>query len=64
MHAYLDNDKNLVVQKAPYIEDGWYIQHIEGQWELWDIPQCGGQPQFIKSSLDFNDVYNVIETLT
>jgi hypothetical protein len=34
----------LTTQRAPYIEDGWYIEtHTDGQFKVFEIPQYGGE---------------------
>lgn len=38
------DDDCLILQRAEYIEDGWYITHRSGTdtWSLYEIPEGGG----------------------
>jgi hypothetical protein len=39
----------VILQKSPYIEDGWFIKVIPSQIQLWEISQYGGEAQFYAS---------------
>ncbi len=52
-YAYY-NQGELSLQKEEYIEDGWYIQSYQGAWQLWVIPEYGGEEYC-------HGIYNSIE---
>ena len=35
----------ITFQRADYIEDGWYVEQIDEDIMLWEIPYGGGEPQ-------------------
>jgi len=57
-------DGVLTLQRAEYIEDGWFMEYKDSQWFLYEIPEGGGTPQFIFARSDFIKVYAKIDTLT
>ena len=34
----------ITFQRANYIEDGWYVEQIDDDISLWEIPYGGGEP--------------------
>ena len=34
----------VIFQRASYIEDGWYVEMIDNDISLWEIPYGGGEP--------------------
>ncbi len=57
-------DGVLRIQKAPYIEDGWYIENFADGWTLFEIPLYGGQPQEIGKYPSFEAAYKNALLLT
>jgi len=41
-------ETKTIIQPAPYIEDGWYIEVKDGVYSVYWIPQHGGQEEHIK----------------
>lgn len=39
-----DGSDRVVIQRAKYIEDGWYVEIIGSEITLWEIPYGGGEP--------------------
>ena len=37
----------ITFQRAAYIEDGWYVEMIDEDITLWEIPYGGGEPMKI-----------------
>ncbi len=54
----------LTIQSHAYSEDGWYIESFGGVWKLFEIPQHGGQPQFIDKFNSFTTAYDKAINLT
>ena len=46
--VYIHDDNKIQLQRADYIEDGWYIDIIGGKFLLYDITQYGGNEEFIE----------------
>lgn len=64
LFAIYDSDGILTIQRAEYIEDGWYIKNICDSWILFEIPQYGGEAQFIDNYPDFHTAYKAAKELT
>lgn len=43
-YVVLIKDGVITIQAAEYIEDGWYIEIINDEITLYEIPQFGGVP--------------------
>jgi len=48
-------DNKLTIQRAKYIEDGWYIEIEGNKFTVYEIPEGGGKEQLIGT-------FNSIET--
>jgi hypothetical protein len=46
-------------QRAEYIEDGFYIKSLMNGYELWEIPEYGGEPS---KSGEYTNMNDLIET--
>ena len=42
----IQNEKSIIIQRRPYIEDGCYIELIGNEITIWEIPSGGGEPVF------------------
>ena len=42
----------ITFQRANYIEDGWYVEQIDDDISLWEIPYGGGEPMRIGGYYD------------
>ena len=51
-------------QRAPYIEDGLFIRVYNTHFELWEIPQYGGEPEKLKSNADINPIIEFARQVT
>lgn len=49
----------ITIQRASFIEDGWYVEQVDGVISLFEIPYGGGEP--IKIGM-FNDLISAIKT--
>ena len=54
----------LTLQRNKYIEDGWYIENFNGNWKLFEIPQYGGEVQFVGKYPSFEAAYKQAIELT
>ena len=64
MYIHLDYlTKYLTLQRASYIEDGWYIVWNESTWNVFEIPLYGGQEELIGSYNTFQQAYSKAKTL-
>lgn len=57
-----DNNK-IIIQKAEYIEDGWYIEINNEGISLYEIPQFGGNPILIGQFSTINKAIEKAESL-
>ena len=57
-------DGILRIQKFNYIESGWYIEYSVSGWNLFEIPEGGGEHQHIGKYPSFNAAYNKAKQLT
>ncbi len=54
-----DADGLLIIQSASYIEDGWFIKCFDDEtFEVYEIPQYGGEEEFLKK---FTNIYKALE---
>lgn len=53
----------LTLQRDKYIEDGWYIENFGNTWKVFEIPQYGGEPQYIGHYPSFTAAYKATESL-
>lgn len=62
-----DNDGTVTFQRAPYIEDGWYIYFnsdtVKDKYEVWYIPQYGGNDSIVKAFAEFSEAYKFAQEL-
>lgn len=54
----------MTTQRAPYIENGWYIEaHVDGKFKVFEIPEHGGenaeQGEFISFKLAYEFALNL-----
>lgn len=40
----LIKEDKIIIQQSKYIEDGWYIEVMRNEINLYEIPQFGGDP--------------------
>ena len=60
-----DNGKQYnEYQKREYIEDGCFIKVYSDRFELWEIPQYGGEPYMYDTYQNINDLINEFKSLT
>lgn len=52
-------DNKITFQRASYIEDGWYVEQVDDDISLFEIPIGGGEPIKIGG---FNDLISAIKT--
>jgi len=68
LFGYKDEDDVWTFQRAPYIEDGWYIKEEftkeTSKWHIFEIPTGGGNPQPYKTYDVFADAYETAINLT
>ena len=43
--VFIIQGNKITFQRANYIEDGWYVEQIDEDIMLWEIPYGGGEPQ-------------------
>lgn len=63
LYIFIDNNREITFQRAPYIEDGWYIKLVDGYYEVWDIPQYGGYEGMVDRFFKFEDAYKFTKGL-
>lgn len=39
---FIIDENKITFQRASYIEDGWYVEMIDDNIVLWEIPMGGG----------------------
>jgi len=61
-----DKEDGLHVQRAKYIEDGWFLIHCnkENVWKVFDIPLGGGREDYIGSEENFKDAIKLAKSIT
>jgi len=42
--VFIIEGNKITFQRANYIEDGWYVEQIDEDISLWEIPFGGGEP--------------------
>ena len=50
--VFIIQGNKITFQKANYIEDGWYVEQIDEDISLWEIPYGGGEPMRIGGYYD------------
>ena len=45
--VFIMRGNKITFQRAEYIEDGWYVEMIDEEITLWEIPYGGGEPMKI-----------------
>ena len=63
LYIIINNNSEVIFQRAPYIEDGWYIKLQDGYYEVWDIPLGGGYDGMVDKFFNFEDAYKFAEGL-
>jgi len=53
-----------MIQRADYIEDGWYIAIDKHEARLYEIPTGGGKPQVIGTYKTFKEAHDKAMSLT
>lgn len=53
------HDGSLLIQKAQYIEDGWFILKKEDGFHLYELPLFGGEESLVDVYPDFEQAYKV-----
>ena len=43
--VFIIEGNKTTFQRAKYIEDGWYVEQIDEDIVLWEIPYGGGEPK-------------------
>ena len=59
-----DKGGYLQIQRAEYIEDGWYIKVYDYHCEAWEIAQYGGNEECIAEDVSLDQAFEIIKTLT
>lgn len=52
-----NEDGSITIQASAYIEDGWYINHTDRGFELYEISAFGGDEEYLGLSDDFESAY-------
>lgn len=50
--VFIIQGNKITFQRANYIEDGWYVEQIDDDISLWEIPCGGGNPMRIGGYYD------------
>lgn len=50
--VFIIRGNKITFQRANYIEDGWYVEQIDEDISLWEIPYGGGEPMRIGGYYD------------
>ena len=50
--VFIIRGNKITFQRANYIEDGWYVEQIDDDISLWEIPYGGGEPMRIGGFYD------------
>ena len=50
--VFIIQGNKITFQRAAYIEDGWYVEQIDEDIVLWEIPCGGGEPMRIGGYYD------------
>ena len=56
--VFIIQDNKITFQRATYIEDGWYVEQIDEDIVLWEIPYGGGEPQKV---IGYHDLISAIK---
>lgn len=49
---FIIRENKITFQRSNYIESGWYVEQINEDIVLWEIPEGGGKPMRIGSYCD------------
>lgn len=60
---YIKENK-IIIQRADYIEDGWYIEIIDNVITLWEIPLHGGKERKIRNYETVMEAINAGDAIT
>ena len=59
--VFIIQGNKITFQRANYIEDGWYVEQIDDDISLWEIPYGGGEPMRIGG---YHDLISAIKAGT
>lgn len=59
--VFIIQGNKITFQRANYIEDGWYVEQIDEDIILWEIPYGGGEPQKV---CGYHDLISAIKAGT
>ena len=59
--VFIVQGNKITFQRAEYSEDGWYVEMIEDDITLWEIPYNGGEPLKISG---YHDLISAIKAGT
>lgn len=59
--VFIIKGNKITFQRANYIEDGWYVEQIDEDIMLWEIPYGGGEPQKVRG---YHDLISAIKAGT
>ena len=59
--VFIIKGNKITFQRANYIEDGWYVEQIDEDIMLWEIPYGGGEPQKV---CGYHDLISAIKAGT
>lgn len=60
----LINGNKIIIQRAEYIEDGWYVVVSGTEIQLYEIPYGGGDPVFIGDYPTLIEAIRIGQSLT
>jgi len=66
VYGYINEDGAWTFQRAPCIEDGWYIEenHQSKDWKLFEIPIGGGRVVYMGAFYTFNEAHKAAMKLS
>jgi hypothetical protein len=59
--VFIIQGNKITFQRANYIEDGWYVEQIDEDIVLWEIPYGGGTPMKV---CGYHDLISAIKAGT
>lgn len=57
LFSQTNEDGSVTIQASAYIEDGWYINHTTRGFELYEVPDFGGEEEYLGVFSDFESAY-------
>jgi len=64
LSAYYHENGILMIQRADYIEDGWFIEIDGSYFRLYEIPPGGGKAELIRIYKTFQEAYRTAISMT